>query len=176
MIDLTINEAVLERNVQKARENGVVIPTLAQMKDPEANTPPAIKQKLRDIGLWDVNPLNLFRITWKNQPKQSGGGYAGPNFIVLPRKLTGVKARIICMVGKWFPTGCHKVGASYGCLVPRLVTSQFNAGCHTAIYPSTGNYYRAAAFNSQLLSGYSVAILPQGMSRDRFGWLDSVSI
>ena len=126
MIDLTKNEAVLEKNIQKARENKVIVPTFAQMKNPDL-IPEKIKEKLKDVGLWDVNPLNLFRVSWKNEQKESGGLYGNSNYIVLPSELTGVKAKIICMIGKWFPTGCHKVGASFGCLVPRLVTGQFDA-------------------------------------------------
>ena len=36
-----------------------------------------VKEGLKKTGLWDVDPLNLFRITWKNEPKQSGGLYGG---------------------------------------------------------------------------------------------------
>ncbi|MCL1835801.1 MAG: pyridoxal-5-phosphate-dependent protein subunit beta, partial [Oscillospiraceae bacterium] len=116
-----------------------------------------------------------FRITWKNEPKMSGCLYGGPNFIELPTALTGVRARIICMVGKFFPTGCHKVGASFGCLAPRLVTGQFNSAAQKAVWPSTGNYCRGGAFNSKLLACESVAILPEGMSRERFDWLSKIA-
>ena len=84
-------------------------------------------------------------------------------------------AKIICLIGKWFPTGCHKVGASFGCLVPRLVTGQFDVTYHKAVWPSTGNYCRGGAFNSKLLSCYSIAILPAEMSRERFEWLSTVA-
>jgi cysteine synthase A len=174
MIDLTINETGLAHNIKKARENGVIIPTIAQMKNPET-VPEAVKTQLKSIGLWDVNPLNLFRITWKNEPKESGGLYGAPNYIELPSELTGVPARIICLVGKWFPTGCHKVGASFGCLAPRLVTGQFDATKHKAVWPSTGNYCRGGAFNSKLLAVDSIAILPKEMSRERFEWLSSIA-
>ncbi|MEG2420934.1 MAG: pyridoxal-phosphate dependent enzyme [Oscillospiraceae bacterium] len=174
MIDLTIHKETLARNVQKARETGVIIPTYAQMKHPET-VPEKVQSKLKSVGLWDVNPLNLFRITWKNQPVQQGGLFGAPNYIELPPSLTGVPARILCMVGKWFPTGCHKVGASFGCLVPRLVTGQFDATYHRAVWPSTGNYCRGGAFNSKLLGVKSVAILPQGMSRERFEWLQTIA-
>ena len=118
MIDLTIHRQALDRNIQKARESGVVIPTFENMKHPET-VPEPIRARLRGVGLWDVDPLNLFRITWKNEPMESGGLYrAVPNYIELPPALTGVPARIIALVGKWFPTGCHKVGASFGCLAP----------------------------------------------------------
>ncbi|MCL2702823.1 MAG: pyridoxal-5-phosphate-dependent protein subunit beta [Defluviitaleaceae bacterium] len=175
MIDLTVHKDGLERNIRKARENGVVIPSFKQMKDPARHVPENVKEKLRGVGLWDVNPLNLFRITWKNERRESGGLYAGPNFIELPQKLTGVEARIICMIGKYFPTGCHKVGASFGCLAPRLVTGQFDSANQKAVWPSTGNYCRGGAFNSKLLACESVAILPEGMSRERFSWLRSIA-
>ena len=175
MIDLTINREALARNIQKARENQVVLPTYENMKHPET-VPEAVQARLKSVGLWDVDPANLFRITWKNQPTQSGGLYqAVPNYIELPPALTGVPARIVALVGKWFPTGCHKVGASFGCLAPRLVTGQFDAGYHRAVWPSTGNYCRGGAFNSKLLGVKSVAILPAGMSRERFEWLSQIA-
>ena len=174
MIDLTINKAVLEKNIRKAKEKGIILPTFSQMRDP-STVPALIKRRLKKTGLWDVDPVNLFRITWKNEPKETGGLFGKPNYIELPSKLTGVKARIICLVGKYFPTGCHKVGASFGCLAPRLVTGQFDVLTQKAVWPSTGNYCRGGAFNSKLLAVDSVAILPKGMSRERFDWLKTVA-
>ena len=175
MIDLTMNREALARNTEKARENKVVLPTFENMKHPET-VPEKMQERLKGVGLWDVDPANLFRITWKNQPTLSGGLYqAVPNYIELPSSLTGVKARIVALVGKWFPTGCHKVGASIGCLLPRLVTGQFDATYHRAVWPSTGNYCRGGAFNSKLLGVKSVAILPSGMSRERFEWLSQIA-
>ncbi|MCD6287397.1 MAG: pyridoxal-phosphate dependent enzyme, partial [Anaerolineae bacterium] len=89
--------------------------------------------------------------------------------------LTGVDARIIALVGKWFPTGSHKVGAAFGCLVPRLVTGQFDPTWQKAVWPSTGNYCRGGAYDSTILACESIAILPEGMSRERFEWLANVS-
>ncbi|MDR2599369.1 MAG: pyridoxal-5-phosphate-dependent protein subunit beta [Oscillospiraceae bacterium] len=175
MIDLTINKESLEQNIKKAKENNVVLPTFAQMRNPDTQVTDEVKDKLKNVGLWDINPLNLYRITWKNEPKMQGGNYGKPNYIELPSKLTGVDAKIICMVGKYFPTGCHKVGASFGCLVPRLVTGQFNSATQKAVWPSTGNYCRGGAFNSKLLACDSVAILPEGMSRERFDWLRTIA-
>lgn len=175
MIDLTINKTGLEHNIQKARENNIVIPTIAQMQNPET-IPGKIRDQLKNVGLWDVNPLNLFRITWKNEAKEFGGGFQqAPNYVELPPVLTGVPCRIVAMAGKWFPTGCHKVGASFGCLAPRLVTGQFDATYHHAVWPSTGNYCRGGAFNSKLLACDSVAILPAGMSKERFEWLSTIA-
>ncbi|MCD7881514.1 MAG: pyridoxal-phosphate dependent enzyme [Clostridiales bacterium] len=174
MIDLTKNEIGLQHNVETARENGIIIPTIAQMQHPET-IPAPIQEKLESVGLWDINPLNLFRITWKNEPKESGGLFRQvPNYIEFPSALTGVPCRIVAMVGKWFPTGCHKVGASFGCLAPRLVTGQFDVKRHKAVWPSTGNYCRGGAFNSRLLGAQGVAILPAEMSQERFDWLHSI--
>ena len=174
-IDLTINKTGLQHNIEKAKENNVIIPTIAQMQHPET-IPEKIQEKLKTVGLWDVNPLNLFRITWKNEAKETGGLYqAVPNFVEIPSELSGVPCRILAMAGKWFPTGCHKVGASFGCLAPRLVTGQFDATYHHAVWPSTGNYCRGGAFNSKLLACESVAILPQDMSKERFDWLKSIA-
>ena len=174
MIDLTMNRDNLERTVVRARERGIIIPTFAQMRNPDL-IPEKIKDKLKDVGLWDLNPLNLFRITWRNEPKPSGGTFGDVNFIEVPSVLTGVKARIIILTGKWFPTGCHKVGASFGCLVPRLVTGQFDPTFHKAVWPSTGNYCRGGAFNSKLLACDSIAILPAEMSKERFDWLSKIA-
>ncbi|MCL2248719.1 MAG: pyridoxal-5-phosphate-dependent protein subunit beta [Oscillospiraceae bacterium] len=175
MIDLTIHKKTLEQNITKARENNIILPTFEQMRYPERVVPEQVTEKLKSVGLWDLSPLNLFRITWKNEQKADGGLFGRPNFIELPSALTGVSAKIICMVGKFFPTGCHKVGASYGCLVPRLVTGQFNSATQKAVWPSTGNYCRGGAFNSKLLACESIAILPEGMSRERFDWLSKIA-
>ena len=174
MIDLTIHRQGLEHNIRIARENGVVIPTFENMIHPET-VPQPIQDRLTHVGLWDVDPANLFRITWKNEPVPTGGlDRSAPNYIELPPALTGVPARILCLPGKWFPTGCHKVGASFGCLAPRLVTGQFDAASQKAVWPSTGNYCRGGAFNSKLLGVHGVAILPAGMSQERFDWLASI--
>lgn len=175
LIDLTINEEQLEKTARIAKERNILIPTFAQMKDPK-KVPEKVKEKLKETGLWDVNPINLFRITWKNQPVKKGGLYNDlPNYIEIPPEISGVKARIIAMSGKFFPTGAHKVGASFACLVPRLVTGQFDPAYHEAVWPSTGNYCRGGAYNSALLGCKSIAILPENMSRERFDWLKKVA-
>jgi len=174
-IDLTINKEGLLHNIQKAKENNIIIPTIAQMQNPDL-IPEKIKEKLTHTGLWDVDPVNLFRISWHNEAKETGGLYQKtPNYVEIPSSVSGVPCRILAMSGKWFPTGCHKVGASFGCLAPRLVTGQFDATYHHAVWPSTGNYCRGGAFNSKLLACDSVAILPQDMSKERFDWLKTIA-
>lgn len=175
MIDLTVKEDQLERTVQRCRDRNIVIPTFAQLKNPNS-APNRIKEQLKDIGLWDVAPQNLFRITWKNEPVTKGGLFRSlPNYLELPQELTGVEARIIALVGKWFPTGSHKVGASFGCLVPPLVTGQFDPTRHKAVWPSTGNFCRGGAYDAALLGCDSIAILPEQMSQERFEWLKTVA-
>jgi cysteine synthase len=173
-IDLTVHKDRLQHTLERVREQGIIIPTLAQQRDPSL-IPDEIKQRLKKIGLWEVHPLNLFRITWHNQPVEDGGLYGGVNYLEFPSSLTGVDARIVALVGKWFPCGVHKVGAAFGCLVPRLVTGQFDPTTQKAVWPSTGNYCRGGAYDSRLLGCKSVAILPEGMSRERFDWLQEIA-
>ena len=131
-------------------------------------------ERLKTVGLWDVDPANLFRITWKNEPVDRGGLFNDGNWIEFPPALTGVEARIIGLVGKFFPTGAHKVGAAFGCLVPKLVSGQFDPTQQKAVWPSTGNFCRGGAFDSALLGCTAVAILPEEMSRERFEWLKEI--
>jgi cysteine synthase A len=173
-IDLTVNEARRARAVQRAREQKISIPTFAQMKDPSL-IPDDMREDLGKLGLWDVTPHNLYRINWKNESIEQGGSFGGVNYIEFPASLTGVDARIIALVGKWFPTGSHKVGAAFGCLVPRLVTGQFDPTLQKAVWPSTGNYCRGGAYDSALLACDSIAILPEGMSQERFVWLSNIA-
>ncbi|TSA11692.1 MAG: pyridoxal-phosphate dependent enzyme [Comamonadaceae bacterium] len=174
MIDLKINAAQRKKNIARCRDKGIILPTYAQMRDP-GKIPDAIKKELTSIGLWQVHPRNLFRINWHNEPVEQGGAFGGVNFVELPRAITGSKARIVGIVGKWFPTGAHKVGPAISCLLPELVTGRFDPETKKAVWPSTGNYCRGGAYISRLLSCPSVAILPQGMSKERFEWLRTMA-
>ena len=174
MIDLQILDERRARAAKRARERNIIIPTFAEMKDPK-KVPDKIKKALAKVGLWDLDPLNLYRIHWKNEPVADGGGFGGVNYMELPSSLTGVPARIIALVGKWMPTGSHKVGAAFACLVPRLVTGQFDPTTQKAVWPSTGNYCRGGAYDSALLACESIAILPEGMSQERFDWLSNIA-
>ena len=168
---IKVNEEVLKRTIKRCRERNIIYPTFAQLKDPSL-IPESICKRVKKVGLWDINSLNLFRITWKNNIKT--GLFGDLNYIEIPQCITGVKARIIGLVGKYFPTGSHKVGAAFGCLIPRLVTGEFDPTSQKAVWPSTGNYCRGGAFDSVLLACTAVAILPEGMSRERFDWLKSI--
>lgn len=166
-------EQILKNTIKRCQEKHIIIPTYKQMRNPEL-IPEKIRAKLKNIGLWDLNSLNLFRISWKNEPVEFGGGYGDVNYIELPKELTGVNARIIVLIGKFFPTGAHKVGATFGPLVEKLVTGRFDPTTQKALWPSTGNYCRGGAYDSYLLGCESIAVLPEGMSQERFDWLHKV--
>jgi len=166
-------EQVLEKTIERCRERNIIIPTFKEMVDP-SRIPDGIKEELGGIGLWDLDPRNLFRITWKNEPVTSGGGFGGVNVIEIPSALTGVAARIFMLIGRYFPTGSHKVGATFGPLVSRLVRGEFDPTTQKALWPSTGNYCRGGAYDAHLLACPSIAVLPEGMSRERFDWLENV--
>lgn len=168
---LHVREEVLKKTIERAREKNVIIPTFAQQRNPDL-IPEKIKKQVQPLGLWDVDPRNLFRITWRNNVET--GLYGDPNYIEFPSELTGVKTRIVGLVGKYFPTGCHKVGAAFGCLAPRLVSGEFDLTKQKAVWPSTGNYCRGGAYDCALLGADAIAILPEDMSPERFAWLKEI--
>jgi len=173
IIDKVTNTEVRDRAVKRYREKGIILPTFKQMENPSL-IPEKIVKQLESIGLWDNHPLNLFRITWKNEPVEQGGGFGGVNYLEIPKEISGVDAKIVMILGKYFPTGSHKVGAAYGCLAPRIITGQFDPTYHKAVWPSTGNYCRGGAFDSYLMDVTAVAILPEEMSKERFTWLEEI--
>lgn len=162
---------IIKKSAARCKELGVVIPTFAQMRDPNL-IPDPIKVRVSKVGLWDVDPVNLFRITWKND--MTTGLFGSVNYLEIPSVVTGVKARVIGLIGKYFPTGAHKVGAAFGCLVPRLVSGEFDPSRHKAVWPSTGNFCRGGAFDCALLGCTPIAILPEEMSKERFQWLREI--
>jgi cysteine synthase len=166
-----LDPEVIGRTARRCRERGIVIPTFRQLRDPGL-VPPSVKARLPKVAPNAVDPLNLFRITWKNDP--ASGLYGPVNCLEIPREITGVKARIIGLAGRFFPTGAHKVGAAFGCLVPRLVSGEFDPAVHKAAWPSTGNYCRGGAFDCAVLGCKGIAILPEQMSRERFEWLRGI--
>ena len=143
------------------------------MANPEL-IPQGIKDELKTIGLWDLNPRNLFRISWQNEPVAQGGGFGPVNAIEIPSELSGVEARIVVLLGKYFPTGAHKVGATFGPLVEKLISGHFDPTRQKALWPSTGNYCRGGAYDGYLLGCPSIAVLPEEMSQERYEWLETV--
>lgn len=166
-------QEILNNTIQRCKEKHIILPTYRQMRNPEL-IPEKIREKLKEIGLWDLHSLNLFRINWKNEPTTFGGGFGKVNYLEIPKELSGVNARIILLIGKYFPTGAHKVGATFGPLVEKLVTGRFDPTRQKALWPSTGNYCRGGAYDSYLLGCESIAVLPEGMSQERFDWLHKV--
>jgi len=166
-----VDGEVYGRTVQRFREAGVLLPTLGQLKDP-ATVPLAIRGKLAEVDPDAPHALNLFRVHWFNDHTRRGLAPV-PGHLELPPALTGVPARIVLALGDRFPMiHAHKVLAAYGCLVPRVVTGQFDPTRHRAIWPSTGNYCRGGVAISKILGCRGVAVLPENMSKERFDWLD----
>ena len=166
-----VDRAVYERTVARFRDARIVLPTFAQLADP-SRIPAEILAALRGVDPDAAHPLNLFRVHWYNDAGRRAQ-VALPEYVVLPEALTGVKARIVVALGDRFPMiRAHKVLAAYGCLAPRVVTGQFDPTAHKALWPSTGNYCRGGVAISRIMGCRGVAILPEGMSEERFRWLE----
>lgn len=165
------DQAAYDRNVQSLHGTGLVLPRISDLADPLAK----LIDKMADISDADPDapdPRNLFRVHWHNGPDRRSL-VSVPEHIVLPEALTGVKAKIVVALGNRFPMiNTHKVLAAYGCLIPRLMSGAFDATRHRAVWPSTGNYCRGGVAIATLLGCRSVAVLPEGMSRERFDWLN----
>jgi len=161
----------LDRAVAHLREARVALPTFTQLAHPQL-IPDEVRRALATVGPDDPHPLNLFRVHWHNGANRTDTVEV-PEHLVLPPELTGVEARIVVALGNRFPLiGAHKVLAAYGCLAPRLVTGAFDPASDRAVWPSTGNYCRGGVAISRLLGCHGVAVLPEGMSRERFAWLE----
>jgi cysteine synthase len=159
-----------DRAVAHLRSEGVLLPTFAELAQPSL-IPAAVTDALAHVGPDDADPRNLFRIHWYNDAARSGRE-AVPAHVVLPKELTGVDARIVVALADRFPLiRAHKVLAAYACLVPRLVTGRFDPALQRAVWPSTGNYCRGGVAISRILGCRGVAVLPEGMSEERFRWL-----
>ncbi|MHB0970310.1 MAG: pyridoxal-5'-phosphate-dependent protein subunit beta [Thermoanaerobaculia bacterium] len=166
-----VDRTTYENSVRRFREARIALPTFAQLADP-STIPAAIEARLADVDPRSAHPLNLFRVHWFNDRKGTKR-VALPEHVELPQSLTGVRARIVVLFGNPFPMiEAHKVLAAYGCLAPRVVTGQFDPTRHRAIWPSTGNYCRGGVAISRIMDCRGVAVLPAGMSRERFEWLE----
>ena len=168
LADTVVDAVVLARSVDRFRANGITLPTFAELADP---SPPRPRPHRRRRPAAPPDARNLFRVHWYND--LAGGRVDVPDHVVLPRALTGVESPIIVVFGDRFPMiSAHKVLAAYACLAPRVVTGQFDPTRHRAIWPSTGNYARGGVAISRIMGSRGVAVLPAGMTQERFDWLD----
>jgi cysteine synthase A len=167
LADDIVDTSTRDRAVERCREQRIVLPTFAQLADPSL-----VGRGLTDgVDKDRADPRNLFRVHWHND--LAGGQVDVPEHMVLPVELTGVESPIIVVFGDRFPMiAAHKVLAAYACLAPRIITGQFDPTRHRAIWPSTGNYARGGVAISRIMGCRGVAVLPEGMSQERFDWLE----
>jgi len=166
-----IDGQTYRRTLDWFRSAGIVLPTFAELAAP-GSIPAAIRQRLAAVDPDQADPWNLFRVHWYNDRDRAGQA-AVPVHVVLPAELTGVDAKIVVVLGEKFPMiRAHKVLAAYACLVPRVITGTFDPGWDRAVWPSTGNYCRGGVAISRLMGCRGAAVLPEGMSRERFAWLE----
>ena len=166
-----MNEKIIHKTSKYFKEKGVVLPKISELQNPHLIND-EIKSELKSLDKDAMDPKNLFRVHWFNKKDHSNFSKV-PEHIVLPDEFTGVKAKIIVNIGRLFPMiTAHKVLAAYGCLLPRILTGSFDYEKHKAVWPSTGNYCRGGVAISRILGLKSVAILPEGMSKERFNWLE----
>ncbi|MCH9836039.1 pyridoxal-5'-phosphate-dependent protein subunit beta, partial [bacterium] len=169
LADRIVDEGALTNSVDRFRERGILLPRFSELADPSTFDHGA---KVGDADPQGPDARNLWRVHWYND--LSGNRVQVPDHVVLPSELTGVPSPIIVVFGDRFPMiTAHKVLAAYSCLAPRVVTGQFDPTVHRAVWPSTGNYARGGIAISKIMASRGVAILPEGMSQERFDWLDA---
>ncbi|CAN5735625.1 pyridoxal-phosphate dependent enzyme [soil metagenome] len=167
LADRVVDDDALANAVARFRDRRILLPTFAELADPTIID----RTRVGDADPQAPDARNLWRVHWYND--LAGRLVDVPQHIVLPSSLTGVESPIIVVFGDRFPMiTAHKVLAAYACLAPRVVTGQFDPTHHRAIWPSTGNYARGGIAISRIMASRGVAILPEGMSQERFDWLD----
>ncbi len=167
-----VDQAILERSVERFRAERIVLPTFAELADP-STIHPAVRNATGSVDANGPHALNLFRVHWHNVAADAAAQAPTPEHVVLPKSLTGVDTPIVVAFGNRFPMiGAHKVLAAYSCLAPRVVSGQYDPTVHRAVWPSTGNYARGGVAISRIMGCRGVAVLPENMSRERFEWLD----
>jgi cysteine synthase len=167
LADRVVDAPARANSVRRFREQGITLPTFAELADPSTIGP----DRVGDADKNGPDPRNLWRVHWYND--LAGNRVDVPEHVVLPKSLTGVDSPVIVVFGDRFPMiTAHKVLAAYACLAPRVVTGQFDPTRHRAVWPSTGNYARGGIAISRIMASRGVAILPAGMSQERFDWLD----
>ena len=136
-------------------------PTYEEMLDPSLVGKDVRAKALAALKQNELDPINLFNITWKDATNQV-------RKIVLPPALTGIDANIVVMLGGGFPSGSHKVGPAYSTLIEGLVDGEIIPGEHTILGPSTGNFGIGTAYVSKLLGFRAIVIMPDSMSKERY--------
>ena len=129
-------------------------PTYDEMLNPSHQDPKVREQALKAKKKNELDPINLFNITWKNEKDEV-------NKLVLPKELTGVDANIVVLLGKYFPSGSHKVGPAYSTLMEGCVDNEIIPGKHTILGPSTGNFCIGVAYITNLM-GYKGIVIEDG--------------
>jgi len=171
-VTTVVDREIRDRAARWLGRAGVRLPTFAELADPGL-IPEARRTALRSVDPDGLVPANLFRMHWYND-RSRAEIVAVPCHLVFPPVLTGVRVPIVMTLGSCFPMiGAHKVLAAYGCLIPYLVTGRFDPAHHRAVWPSTGNYCRGGIAISRVLDCYGIAVLPEGMSEERFDWLST---
>ncbi len=167
-----VNEAARDNSVARFKEAGIRLPTFAELRDPDT-IDPSIITALEGVDRGVADAHNLFRVHWHNKIDQNGFTDI-PEHLVIPKEISGVDAKIVMVFGDRFPMiTAHKVLAAYACLAPRIVTGTFDPTVHKAIWPSTGNYARGGVAISRIMESHGLAVLPAGMSQERFDWLNA---
>ena len=168
LADRIVDESAIANSVSRFRERGIRLPKFCELADPSSFDHAGA---VGDADPQGPDARNLWRVHWYND--LAGARVSVPDHVVLPPALTGVASPIIVVFGDRFPMiTAHKVLAAYSCLAPRVVTGQFDPTRHRAVWPSTGNYARGGIAISRIMASRGVAILPEGMSQERFDWLD----
>jgi cysteine synthase len=136
-------------------------PTYAEMRDP--GLLPAELRRRAQVAVREapLDPVNLFNITWHDDAGRVRA-------LRLPEALTGTEAPIVLLYAKDFPTGAHKVGATYSVLMEHQLAGDVLPGASTLVWPSTGNYGIGGAWVGPRMGYESVVILPEEMSAERF--------
>jgi len=135
-------------------------PTYEEMLERDMIDPEVKKRalKARDD---EFDPMNLFNITWKDEDNEV-------RKLVLPKELTGIDANIVVMLGKYFPSGSHKVGPAYSTLIEGCVDGKILPGEHTILGPSTGNFGIGVSYICNLMGYDAIVIMPDNMSKERY--------
>ncbi len=135
-------------------------PTYEEMLHP-SKVDPKIRERALIAKNDELNPINLFNITWKNENNEV-------NKIVLPKELTGIDSNIVVLLGKYFPSGSHKVGPAYSTLIEGCVDQTILPGKHTILGPSTGNFGIGVSYICNLMKYDAIVIMPDNMSKERY--------